>query len=447
MRYLRTAELGGGPSWPDTGRPVPSHTPAGGRQVPRLRWSLSFIGVLIYVFAVTTYRLPIADLGIGIAIAGVLTESPKIKLPHFLTWFAFFVLWGALGLLWTIDRKATWDQVQYLAKLWLITFVFCNALRDEPKLRAYMLFTLLCFITHAGRGSIQNYLTGNTLFGRVVWNGEFANPNFLAGITLLELSLAVVLLSVERRTWARWFSLASIVLTVIVILATQSRSGFIGLVMFGILSLIAIEGRKRLRIAGAMAGLALIGVALAPKGVWERVGGLGRVSGSSDMRDVDPEGSAAERLRILQTGFTILGDHPMTGTGLKTYARTNLLYAPDLGRKDAHNTYMAVAVETGIPGLVLFLGMLVAAFRGEGTSRQRRVPRTPSVTWLRNGLLGFLIVALWGTVFTLQFLYLHMALLWAVLRVSRQQGSRSRSAEAWPAARPIEPGAPTQVIL
>lgn len=444
MEFQRTAEVPGSP-WPMSG---PPGSPVPDQRTPQpLKWSFSFIGVLIYIFTVTTYRMPVADVGIIIGLVGLLTERPKLKLPRFLVWFGAFIAWGSLGLLWSRYPQLTQEHITYLTKMWVISFVFCNALRDEAKVRAYMLFMLACFFTHAGRGSIQNYLTGNTLYGRAVWNGEFANPNFLAGIAILELATAAALLTIERRTWARWFAMACLVLTPIVILATQSRSNFIGLVVFGLLGLKSMKGQKRIRIAGAMLGLSIIGVALAPKGVWDRVGGLGKVSQGSDMKDVDPEGSAAERYRILQTGLAILSDNLVSGTGLKTYSRTNAEYTPELGRKDAHNTYLSVAVETGLIGLALFVTMLVVALRGTVNKRAPR-PSAPAVSWLRNGMIAFLVAALWATVVGLQFLYLHLALLWAVMQL-QQQGKLSTLLAA-PSPVPPQPAdliAPPRLII
>jgi O-antigen ligase len=429
-----------------TGPPAPALPDP--RAVPpqRLRWTLSFIGVLFYIFTVTTYRMPVADVGIVIALVGLLTERPRLKLPKFLIWFGAFILWGCFGLLWTRYPQLTQEHITYLTKMWVISFVFCNALRDEPKVRAYMLFMLACFFTHAGRGSIQNYLTGNTLHGRAVWNGEFANPNFLAGIAILELASAAAVLTIERRTWARWFAIACLILTPIVILATQSRSNFIGLVVFGLLGLLSMKGRKRIRVAGAMLGLTIIGVALAPKGVWERVGGLGKVSRGSDMKDVDAEGSAAERYRILQTGLTILGDNPLTGTGLKTFSRTNAEYTPELGRKDAHNTYLSVAVETGLIGLALFVTMLVSCLRGTVSRRTGPLPAAPTAVWLRNGMIAFLVAALWATVVGLQFTYLHLALIWAVMQL-QQQGKLAAPVAAPVPPAPVEPATPPRLII
>src|SRR6202008_71981 len=115
---------------------------------------------------------------------------------------------------------------------------------------------------------------------------------------------------------------------------------------------------------------------------WQRMGGLAKATNVETSGQMDPEGSARERFAVMQTALRILGDHPVLGVGLGAYQRVNAEYSPSIGRKDTHKTYLNVATETGIPGLLIFLAAIGTVFwfarnTGGGSGLKRRGARDP----------------------------------------------------------------------
>jgi O-antigen ligase len=151
---------------------------------------------------------------------------------------------------------------------------------------------------------------------------------------------------------------------------------------------------------------------------------------------VDPEGSAEARWNILIIASQIVRDHPGMGVGVGAYTAAHWAYSPRnsnlpwtaRGPKDTHNTYMNLLAETGVPGFVLFLG-LIGTTLARAEHVRRRVRRTlPAASrqliYLEAGLLAYLVAGIFGSFAKLPFLYVHLVLLLAlsgaIIRVATQ---------------------------
>ncbi len=102
---------------------------------------------------------------------------------------------------------------------------------------------------------------------------------------------------------------------------------------------------------------------------------------------------------LLKAGLRMVADAPITGVGPQNFKALSLKYAPELDRAFiAHNTYLELAAETGIPVLVLFLLLLWHAYRTfNRATRLRGSPEARELATLaeglRCGLLGFMVSA------------------------------------------------------
>ena len=108
-----------------------------------------------------------------------------------------------------------------------------------------------------------------------------------------------------------------IVLCPVAILLTLSRGVLIGLVIFTLL--LVLGARRKGTAIVALCGILLVGIMIAPPQLWKRMSGLTKATSSENLREVDPEGSAAERYEIWKTGIRIFEDHPVMGAGAGSY--------------------------------------------------------------------------------------------------------------------------------
>lgn len=195
------------------------------------------------------------------------------------------------------------------------------------------------------------------------------NPNQLAGALVLFLPLAaagVVGWWRERRWWLALLSLAALGLAFGTLALTQSRSGWLGAAA-GLLALVMLAGlasrQRRLQVLALALPLALI---LA-------FGAFFALNPDIVARFFDtPSGTAGEiafsgRPEIWSRALYAIQDFPFTGAGLGAFRRVvNLLYplftiSPDTDIAHAHNMFLQVAVDVGLPGLIAYLALLELA--------------------------------------------------------------------------------------
>lgn len=139
-----------------------------------------------------------------------------------------------------------------------------------------------------------------------------------------------------------------------------------------------------------------------------------------------------ERLAHWQAALAMADAHPLIGVGLGNYAAAYPQYSligwPDaLGH--AHNEYLTILAETGVVGLVGYVGGGAAIFYW--TARQRR-QNDRVLAGLMLGLLGvWTHVAVHSVVdkLTVNNLHLHIGVLLGLLAIGIAQGSSSDSNE------------------
>ncbi|HNX90336.1 MAG TPA: O-antigen ligase family protein [Candidatus Omnitrophota bacterium] len=107
-----------------------------------------------------------------------------------------------------------------------------------------------------------------------------------------------------------------------------------------------------------------------------------------------------ERLKLWQATVSMIKDRPVLGMGVNTYSRNFPKYRPadypDV--RYAHNSYLQIASEVGIPGVLLFLAFLVSAFysafKRSDLFSGYRTDISYGLLW---GLVGFAIASMFDT--------------------------------------------------
>lgn len=411
-----------------------------GSRAANIEWSLAYVGILLYIFVTTTYRVPIGDVAMACALFGLFLLRGSLRFPPAALLYFALLIWSIAGLMLSpypsVVAEALWNG----AKVGLILLAIVNALRTRAQIRFFIIFFLACFGSHPARGTIINYLTGNTEFGRAAWNWIYENPNDMAALTLLQLSMAVGLLFTEKKGIFRLGAIFALGVFPVVILITQSRAVMVGL---GLFILLAIAGHRRkirsLAVIGLVAALAIV---IAPKGVWDRMRGLSNATSTETLREVDTEGSAEQRWMIWKAGAQIVDAHPVTGVGLGAYRYANGDISAILGERDAHSTYLTFAAENGYPGLLIFLGLVAVTLARSRRVRKRLGPMVPAAAqqlrYLEIGLVCFLVAGIWGSYGKLAFLYVHIALMWALAAACEAEHRRAGQYAAAGVAPPRE---------
>ncbi len=401
----------------------------------------------------------------AVALLGLLFQKRKIHVPAPVVWLGLWFGWAALS--WFLSANSgnleapgfitrsgivragayaeSRDALISLGKMCLIVLVAINALRTPSQVRFFVVYFLALFATHPARGTIFNYFGGYTEFGRAAWNLGFGDPNDMAALTLLQLGLAASLLVGERNRLIRVGAIASIVVLPVVIFMTQSRGGVLGLFTFGIF---ALWGRVRVKRLVPVAAVLIVAIFFAPAGFWQRIGTLSETTDVQALSEVEDQGSADARWNIWRVSTRIIRDHPMTGIGMGAYPWVHWRYAskdPSLpwtsrGPKDTHSTYLNVMAETGLVGFLLFAGVLGSAvYSAERVRRRARrvLPRyARQLYFLEAGFIAYLVAGIFGSYARLPFLYVHVALLFALATVVSRDLVHMKQSAAQPVSRP-----------
>jgi len=265
---------------------------------------------------------------------------------------------------------------------WLLIGVVCTPARLVRV--AWALSLIACPI---GLTAVRHFLTGqfvdmNIHVKRIVgFEAPLTqNPNDLALILNMILPLTVALFLLERRPVARGVLLASILLGITGVVATFSRTGFLTLATIILAYLVKLRGRPERRFAWALLVLALLGTPFLPSGYLDRLDTIADVS-------ADSTGSAQARARDMLAAATYVLRHPIVGTGAGMGALGLNQVRGDTWSV-VHNSYLEYAVDLGVPGLLMFLFLVVSSVRCTVLAQRRMagVPAFRELFHLAEGL-------------------------------------------------------------
>lgn len=193
---------------------------------------------------------------------------------------------------------------------------------------------------------------------------EAVHPNVLAGALVLTLPLTIVSVwwqnvphpPKRRAGWknpiiVKLITLASLLLQVGMLILSQSRGGYLAFVVS--LVFIAIISQPRL-------------LYLTPFILLASVVGSQAIDLSAILEQFSTDGSLggwAGRVEIWQTSVAAIHDFPFTGIGIGTFTTViPLLYPlsfPIENYPHAHNLFLQIALDLGVPGLIAYLSLLI----------------------------------------------------------------------------------------
>jgi len=201
------------------------------------------------------------------------------------------------------------------------------------------------------------------------------------------------------------------------VIATYSRSGLIAMLICFIICVwvFGIRGKRPQVIVAAIAVLFVgVGVAVSTPRYVVRLSTLiqgGDVQGSMD------HGSLDARRELLMESIRVTMHHPLFGVGPGNFqAYTQSWHV-------THNTYTELSSETGLPGLGLFLAILLLTFRSlKQVSETEAYKKDPQIqlfaSALRAGLTAYIVGAAFASTSYTLFPYFMVAYVAALYKIS-----------------------------
>ena len=351
-----------------------------------------------------------------------------LKLSNTKIILVFLFLIGA-GILWAdVKHYVFWKFIQVLG-WFLIYFAIIKNVDGKKGLEGIFIVLALCHL-------ILLILTPDVLLHPEI-RTYISQESFLGDGNDYSLSLNIVIpfciylyLSSESKSMKLLFLLLTL-LFILAVVGTSSRGGSVALA--AVIFYQWLKGRNKWVGLASMAILLFIVLLFAPPLYLERMGTI---------RDYEMEGSAQGRIMAWKSAIRMAADHPLTGVGAGHFpVKYGIEYRPPgVGRTEipwanAHSLYFLVLGELGIPGLLVYLGLIVPnlwrnekiirSLKSRGASDSHHSDRRLFVC-LNSSMIGFAV----GGAFLSATYYPHVFVLAGVMEAGRHAYLRRQKNDA-----------------
>jgi hypothetical protein len=196
----------------------------------------------------------------------------------------------------------------------------------------------------------------------------FYDSNDVGMLLVCTLPLCAYFTRHATRGIVRVLAFCIAILFVFTIAKTGSRGAFLGLIAVGAYVLLrfrTVHPSTRFAVVGLATALLFVG---ATTKYWTQMGTILHPSADYNWNGTDEQG----RMNIWKRGIDYAEERPLTGVGIASFNIAEGTISPLARRQEygkglkwssPHNSFVQVLAELGVPGFVVFVWMLVAAFR------------------------------------------------------------------------------------
>ena len=308
-------------------------------------------------FAVTApFSISLAQICVFTAVVAWLASMGKAaplltqKFPLWMPWL-FFALFTLASAFHAPDSLKSLIKTRELTQI-MIFYLAMNVIRDDREaiwlVKALLVATICIALYALGAVSLQGVLS---LANRP--SGFFSIYMTLGGFLLVTGLLALSYIFVPARDGKSMWVHASALLILTAMMATLSRSAWIGLVV-GTAVVVVASGRKKVGLCLAL--VAVLVIFIAPHSIRQRVKSM-----------VDPrDKTAVERIYMWRSGIKMFMDKTLLGFGPGQIKDNYARYAnPDADQKSPshlHNNMVHLAAERGILALGAWIWVWIGYF-------------------------------------------------------------------------------------
>ncbi len=380
------------------------------------------------------------------------TERVGVVMHQPLTIFLFaYVFFAFVSTAWAADREIADVRLSALAKAGVLYALATLLMRNRKRLMqgvvafvASASFLGMLVIWQHATGNVDNELGGLArmkeahIYGELFRPrsaGPIGDPNFFALVLLLPLPIAILLgfTTKDARARALWMIAAGV--NVIALLFTYSRGAIVALALMGvaILQTLHVRWRTTVVVAAVAAAILLASLLLLPESFTQRFITIEQILPSRDA-PLHPDSSFQERRLLMNVAWVMFAANPIHGVGIGNYtsryddyvgatASAARQYEDPSDLHYPHNLYLEIAAETGLVGLVIFAGLLLACFGALREARRRLRESDPPLAMiavaLQIALAGFLVGSVFLHLATPRYLFLLFAFAASLQRLER----------------------------
>lgn len=306
-------------------------------------------------------------------LAIALTNRKPLRFDAAFWFFFMFTLLGLISIFWSADSSETLSRFITLVQLLILYFLLINQVTDFKEFDRVMtaLFWGSVIFAFIGLGDLILGLSGDQSV-RLASIARNANGYFIYAICMIPANYWI--LTVKKSKFLKMLSVFILFILLVTSLNTQSRGGLISLGVFFLVYLYLTT--KKLSALLLILIVALMVLQLTPLGFEDRL-----LETSTDIRITG----------LWPAGWQAIRDRPLGGFGLGMNSRViPRYYFQPTGPRSVHSGFLAVGIELGIIGLILYL-LFVIIPAVKLFKYVRRDRKNKSVSQIKS--LGIILIA------------------------------------------------------
>ncbi|MBN2321715.1 MAG: putative O-glycosylation ligase, exosortase A system-associated [Acidobacteria bacterium] len=346
----------------------------------RMAWGLAVNFPVAMVITVTTV--------IGAALK---PKDLKFQIEKEGVFLLILWLWFCLTTFFALNPDPAKAELIRVSKILFMTFMTMILLVDRKKIAVFLWIIIGSIGFLALKGGVFSLVTGGAYLVFGPENSFLADNNDFAHALCMVLPLIVWQTNLKKNRRYRILFLLLVIFTIISILLTYSRGGFVTLI--AVLFFYWFRSKRKIIVASIILACIIISIPFLPDAWYDRI---------HSIQDYEQDASAQGRFNAWKTGWNVAKDRPIVGGGFQTYSRkTFQIYSPQPDNvHDVHSIYFEILGEHGFPGAAIFFLMIASAILS--LIKMRKIWSLRKDQWaegLCNALLISLIAYLVGGLF------------------------------------------------
>ncbi len=323
------------------------------------------------------------------------------------------------------------DSFQYLKQI-LVIFIYCCSiywlLDDENKIEKYLNNLFLFFLFMAVWG-VQQRMLGNTLI-EGLFGHYITDRCTITGVYVLVFPVALYKFLHPRHDakYKKIIGLVGSVFFLLIIVFTESRAGFLGLVISMVVLSFSVPQKFKKTVIALVVFFCLL--PFLPAEYLDRMVTITQGVHATNPNEME-DYSSASRVVLWSVAFDIFKEYPLLGVGNLNFThaaslfRNNYVNALDPrlyayifdGGLFAHNMFFNILAEGGVlvsvPFYLVLLLPLVRSYKAIKLAKTRNdmQRQVNLVIYLRAGYIGWLVTAFFSNAMYVEYAYWIMTLL------------------------------------
>jgi len=330
----------------------------------------------------------------------------RASVPSYTLGLLLFAGWLMVTALLAVNPALVLKEVLKWLQIAVALVILADLMREPSGRRIVAWAVGIAVVLQAGLGLVQTAAAagpaGFVVGGVLRAFGTFDQPNPYGGYLGIHLPLILAAAIYARGSRRRWLTLLGIVV-LMGIVASRSRGAWLGVGASSLLVALMAGRQTSLRVRGALvvaAAAVLVIAAAAFGGVFDRAlpPDISRMlQGEHPVDDVvrhraHDDFAITQRVAHWAAGWRMFQDRPLLGVGAGNFDDAYRAYAlqpfdEPLGH--AHNVTLNSGAEAGLPGMLMFAGLILWAL-GIAAAAVRRA-RGAAFEWSAVGGLGALV--------------------------------------------------------